>query len=516
LDARHDRDHFDGSFGGAAAGVAVRAADAGDGLFFGVGREDSEDNGDHLIARNLSDTAGALAGDEVEMGSFAAHDRAEANDGGVFLRAAHGFGGKGDLECAGDALDGYLSLGDSNLLQPQQAAAEELLNNRRIEPGGDDADPRSSRKWFVREARSSGAHGVEFKLETGPWVAYALFMRATLSQRLLAVLQLTRLALVFTAIADSFAMYILRARWLAKMNAGTTLEDYLDYPRMIAIAAISVGLYAFGMSLNDIIDHRRDQQIASHRPIPSGRIGMLMAHVTSTGFGLIAVVAGVAFSFTGDGDPMSVILVVFTGLLITFYDFAGKYLVAPGLITLGLIRFFHAAVPGPNLPMVWQPLWLMNHVCIISTVAYYWEDKRPTLTRAHLFFVLGGLGFLDALLLSVVWFRRHRLGMSVAQTFWMEQGLILPIAASVVFFLLGILIKRTSPTPRDAGQRLMLYGLLWLIVYDTAFVAGYVGTDEAFYIFMLLPVAFLAVQFMRWWTRVISLSQRPEFKRAGA
>jgi len=340
-------------------------------------------------------------------------------------------------------------------------------------------------------------------------------MRPRWSQRLLAILQLTRIALVFTAIADSFAMYILRAQWLVKTNPGSTLDDFLDYPRMIAIAAISMGLYAFGMSLNDIIDHRRDQQIASHRPIPSGRIGMLMAHVTSTGFGLIAVIAGLAFMLTGDGDPMSVVLVVFTGMLITFYDFAGKYLVAPGLITLGLIRFFHAAIPAPNLPMIWQPLWLMNHVCIISMISYRWEDKRPTLSRAHVGFVLGGLAFLDALLLSVVWWRRHgRLG-SLSQTFWIERGLILPVAAAVVFFLLGVLIKRTSPTPRDAGQRLMLYGLLWLIVYDTAFVAGYIGTDEAFWIFMLLPVAFLAVQFMRWWTRVISLSQRPDFKRAG-
>ena len=33
----------------------------------------------------------------------------------------------------------------------------------------------------------------------------------------------------------------------------------------------------------------------------------------------------------------TVLLVVATGLLITFYDTAGKYLVAPGLISLGLI-----------------------------------------------------------------------------------------------------------------------------------------------------------------------------------
>ena len=32
--------------------------------------------------------------------------------------------------------------------------------------------------------------------------------------------------------------------------------------------------------------------------------------------------------------------------------------VAPGLITLGLIRFFHACIPAPNVPLLWQPLQL--------------------------------------------------------------------------------------------------------------------------------------------------------------
>ena len=35
-----------------------------------------------------------------------------------------------------------------------------------------------------------------------------------------------------------------------------------------------------------------------------------------------------------------------------WHDLAGKYLVAPGLLSLGLIRFFHATVPAPQLPLV--------------------------------------------------------------------------------------------------------------------------------------------------------------------
>ena len=42
----------------------------------------------------------------------------------------------------------------------------------------------------------------------------------------------------------------------------------------------------------------------------------------------------------------------------------------------------------------------------------------------------------------------------------------------IVFIVLAVIIRRASATPREAGQRLMLYGLLWLIVYDFTFVAA--------------------------------------------
>jgi hypothetical protein len=60
----------------------------------------------------------------------------------------------------------------------------------------------------------------------------------------------------------------------------------------------------------------------------------------------------------------------------------------------------------------------------------------------------------------------------------------------------------------------MLAGLLWLIVYDASFVAGYVSYAAAGAILLLLPVAYLSVVLMRWWAKLILLSQRPEYQRA--
>src|ERR687895_806153 len=103
-------------------------------------------------------------------------------------------------------------------------------------------------------------------------------MLGSLSQRLLTLLQLTRMALVFTAVADGLCTVLLSAQRRAVVE-GTSLGAQIDARLVLTAAAVSVGLYGFGMSLNDIIDRRRDQQISPNRPLPSGRLGLVAAHV---------------------------------------------------------------------------------------------------------------------------------------------------------------------------------------------------------------------------------------------
>jgi hypothetical protein len=331
------------------------------------------------------------------------------------------------------------------------------------------------------------------------------------SHRLLSVLQLTRMALVFTAISNSLAALLIWAKWRGD-------DDYLSFLnpwQIVAVCIISIGLYGFGMSLNDIIDRRRDRQIAAHRPLPSGRIGLFSAHVICAMLGLAALVAGIYLSQYPNAGTLSLVLLIWTAGLITFYDFAGKYLAAPGLITLGLIRFFHATIPAPQLPLLWHPLLLLNHVAVVSTIAYVWEQKRPLLTRVHWFAVLGGLGFVDAACIGLIWWRRHeRMQTDFVQSLWITPGLLAPAAAIVVFAIIAILIWTRSSDRRSAGRTVMLSGLLWLIVYDASFVAGYVGWRPAVMLLMLLPVAYLSVQLMRWWATIVFLSQRPQYQRA--
>jgi 4-hydroxybenzoate polyprenyltransferase len=337
-------------------------------------------------------------------------------------------------------------------------------------------------------------------------------MSGVLSRRLFPILQLTRMALVFTAISNSLCTLLI---WTADRHGkGNHVLSQIPWQWAVAIVIMSTGLYGFGMSLNDIIDRRRDQQLAAHRPLPSGRIGVGTAHIICALLIAMALTAGAYFARSSGQGWLSLVLVAGTAAFIVFYDLAAKYLVALGLLSLGLIRFFHAAIPAPQLPLLWHPLLLLNHVTILSLIAYRWEEKRPPLTPIHWAAVPGGLFLIDAVLIGLIIVRRGPRYPDLLQALNITPALIAPAAAVVMFIVLAWVIRIRSANPREAGQRLMLYGLLWLIVYDFTFAAGYVGLLPALLLLIFLPLAYLSVQIMRWWGGVVALSQRPQFKRA--
>jgi 4-hydroxybenzoate polyprenyltransferase len=333
--------------------------------------------------------------------------------------------------------------------------------------------------------------------------------------RIVSFLRLTRMALVYTAIADSLCAMLLwsRQRADAAGHANITLE-----PRCVAAMIVtSACLYAFGMSLNDIIDRRRDAQIAPDRPLPSGRIDPGAAHVICVLLAVMAGVAGAAYSIWSPSGWRSLLLLVGTGLLIVFYDMAAKYLVGLGLLSLGLIWFFHASIAAPHLPVLWQPLLLMNHITIVSAIAYWWGQKRPLLTRNHWRTAIGGLAGFDAVVIGMfLWRRRMETGgyRSAAELLSIGPGLVWPIAAVAVFAIWGTLIWRTRSSAREAGRRLLRGGMAWLIVYDACFVAGYVGWRPALIVAALLPAAYASVRVTRWSSRLAVLWHRPAFRRS--
>lgn len=331
------------------------------------------------------------------------------------------------------------------------------------------------------------------------------------STRLLTVLQLTRMALVFTAISNVLAGLLLRVYLDPRGGESFT------YWHAILVALIAGGLYGFGMSLNDIIDRRRDRLLAAHRPLPSGRIGIVAAHVVCGSLALLAVSAAFVFAQLSPRGQISLAVVLWCVALIAFYDLIGKYLVAAGLIALGLIRFFLAAAPQPMLLVPWHPLLLFNHVAILSAICYVLEQKRPAFTRRHLIATVGGIVMVNLAVIGVLWQRRTGASFDLdllATKLALRWSLFYVAAAVAGFGVVSLLVLRRERERRVAGQQLMLAGLLWLIVYDAAFALAYVGRMQATILIALLPVSYLSVQVMRWWSKLLQLSEKPQFIRA--
>jgi hypothetical protein len=333
-----------------------------------------------------------------------------------------------------------------------------------------------------------------------------------LSQRLLTLLQFTRFALVFTAISNGQASMLLWARSMAGPDGDYTV--FLEPRAMIWMAVVSICLYAFGMTLNDIIDRRRDATTASDRPLPSGRLGLGTAHIVCMMLLACGCLAGVLLSRELPRGSLSLILLAGVATLIIFYDLAGKYLISLGLITLGLIRFFHASLPAPTMPMPWHPILLLNHVTLISLVAYAWEQKRPTLTRRHVAITLSGLAAANALMIAALSKRFHDRPGDWLADLSIAPGLAWPALAAGVFVLVGLWIRASLGATRGAGKTLMLVGLLWLIVYDVSFVAAEVATTPAVLLATLFPVSYVSVKILRGWGRLIELSRKPTYMRA--
>lgn len=341
-------------------------------------------------------------------------------------------------------------------------------------------------------------------------------MARSLPRRLLAVLQLTRSALVFTAISNAWASLLLRTQ--ASANNGSPLHHF-DWVSALYTLMVSVGLYGFGMSLNDVIDRRRDATMAADRPLPSGRLPVALAKTVCALLLSLAMIGGILLSQRQPDTrlgQMTLLLLLGVVGLICFYDFAGKYLISLGLITLGLIRFFHATIADPSLSQPWHPLLLLNHVAIVSSIAYAWEQKRPLLTRRHIALVGMGLLAFDALLIALLVYRRGARAGDWLEDLSITPALVLPALAMVLFVAIGFTIRTTrgGRDSRSAGRLFMLVGLLWLIVYDVAFVAGHVSLICAAVLLMLLPISWASVKIMRAWSAIVALSDKPKYLRA--
>lgn len=285
-------------------------------------------------------------------------------------------------------------------------------------------------------------------------------MRQTLL-RLAPVLRLTRVTTAFAAVGNVWFV-ILWTRAAAPNEPQTSLGQTDSLWALLPAGALTaVSLYAFGASLNDILDVRRDRLLHPTRPLASGRLTLDSAVMVVA---LTLVSAGFGAFILGPG---AVLLTLLTACAMLLYHAAAKFIPSGGAVLLSLIYALHMFIPNADLRFVW-PVWLvMTHALVISMVTHRLAGRRPRLTPFSIGLAIVGWAFWSGVVLFVGW-RRGGLFPD-----WIPLTTFLgPIVLALLFAGFATLKVRSASSPASAADKLVRYGALWLTIYNTAWLMG--------------------------------------------
>jgi 4-hydroxybenzoate polyprenyltransferase len=202
-----------------------------------------------------------------------------------------------------------------------------------------------------------------------------------------AFLKLFRFPLVFTAVADSAAGYLI--------GSGT---HGVEVGPLACLAGASAGLYFFGMALNDIADRNRDRELAPTRMLPSGRLSLTSAVIAAAlmlGGSLAAILAA--------GDTPVLQRVATWGLVVVCILGYNLFLKVPpvmgfvrafnlllGVAAARRIEFDAAGQPYQYAILAFPALVYVTSLTFVSTL----EDGAPSrvkLTAGAAFMAVGAL-----------------------------------------------------------------------------------------------------------------------------
>ncbi len=354
-----------------------------------------------------------------------------------------------------------------------------------------------------------------------------------LLSRLATAIQLTRLTIAFGAVSDIwFVVLLVRAGMAGGATAGVAAAAGVGTPPMagpvrpspapdgaaapagaagaeallpevaamplpaalLAGAIIAVGLFAYGASLNDVLDVRHDSTFSPSRPIPAGRIGHAQAMVVTVG-SLIVAVLGAAWIGT-----WSVCITLLTAAALLFYNATGKYIPAVGVVTMGLVHAAHMYIPAEGLTFTW-PVWLvMSHAVGIAAAVHVLEGKRPRFDRRGVTLAIVGWLFWSLVLLWVA-----RVGDGDWPSDAASWRVILPLLTGLAFVVVAR-HKTAGLEGRRAAEKVRRYGAMWQALYASAWLMALGLTQEAVWMGLFAFVGFAVMTVIK---EITGASGRP-------
>ncbi len=233
----------------------------------------------------------------------------------------------------------------------------------------------------------------------------------------------------------------------------------------------SVFLYAAGVVLNDVFDHKLDKIERPERPIPSGLVSVRSATI----FGGVLMNLGVLFSFLV--GPVSGMVAVTLGLSILLYDALGKHHSFFGPLNMGVCRGLNLllgiTILGDfgNWGYIIFPVLYIAAITLISRGEVHGDNKN------HIIFA-GGL-YSTVILGIVVLFSTAGLNLLEA----------IPFLLLFAFLIFRPLLKAYAENSPKNIKKAVMAGVISIIVLDASLAVGFSHWWVGLIIILLLPLS---------------------------
>ena len=278
-------------------------------------------------------------------------------------------------------------------------------------------------------------------------------------------LKLTRVTTAFGAVANLWFV-ILWGRFNPE-ELGPSVVKHGSLPMLLGAGLVSgVGLYAFGTSLNDLLDVHRDRALGkSSSPIVDGSASIEMAVCLVAASLMLAVLGSVAFG------TEAILMTLLLAVAVLIFNVLGKFVPGIGMLLLALIYAGHMLIPDLWMRFL-LPVWLvMTHALVVAALAQHLGRRSPPISkRAAAFAFSGWLGCTLALT-ALAWVRRTNL-----DGFWPDfvppTAVLYPMGFMAWFALLVWRRYRKVGPGASLGEKITRYGAIWPALYACGWLAG--------------------------------------------
>ena len=315
-------------------------------------------------------------------------------------------------------------------------------------------------------------------------------------RRISPYLHLARVTTAFAAVANTWFAIL----WtLAMSDHEAGVSGLADEPRWLLLlggAANALGLYAFGVCLNDLLDARQDRAFRLDRPVAAGRVSAAAGLAAVSGTLMLAVLGATAFGTRG-----VMITLLLAGTILGF-NAAAKFVPGVGLVLLGVIVAGHMLVPNPSIRFLW-PIWLIvSHVMVVAMIRHIVGRKVPPVSKRAVVVSVIGWGVCTAALASLSW-RRGDPGDWLWPGWVPWWSFVAPLVLIVAF---GLFIRRRiklmGPGSRTA-EKVGRYGALWMAMYGCGWLVSAGLWEESLILGTLTIIGWLGMTVLREWYNLL-------------